>query len=126
MTFAGFLQGEALLECYAAADIFALVSRREPWGVVVNEAAAFGLPLVLTDRGRRVGGPAARRRERRARAERRHRRPGACARRARRRSRSAAGAYGARSLELVEPWGYEQSVETFAEAVRAAAADRRR
>ena len=50
VTFTGFVQGDALLECYAAADIFALVSRREPWGVVVNEAAAFGLPLVLTDR----------------------------------------------------------------------------
>ena len=31
-TFTGFRQGEALLECYAAADIFALFSRREPWG----------------------------------------------------------------------------------------------
>jgi glycosyltransferase involved in cell wall biosynthesis len=35
---------------YAAADVFALVSRSEPWGVVVNEAAAAGLPLVLSDR----------------------------------------------------------------------------
>ena len=50
VTFAGFQQGEALLECFAAADIFVLLSHRETWGVVVNEAAAFGLPLILTDR----------------------------------------------------------------------------
>ena len=34
----------------SAADIFALLSAHEPWGVVVNEAAASGLPLVLSDR----------------------------------------------------------------------------
>jgi glycosyltransferase involved in cell wall biosynthesis len=31
------------------ADVFALLSRHEPWGVAVNEAAASGLPLVLSD-----------------------------------------------------------------------------
>jgi glycosyltransferase involved in cell wall biosynthesis len=41
---------EAVVEAYTAADIFALVSTHEPWGVVVNEAAACGLPLVLSDR----------------------------------------------------------------------------
>ena len=35
---------------YAAADVFALLSLHEPWGVVVNEAAASGLPLILSDR----------------------------------------------------------------------------
>ena len=33
-----------------ASDVFALLSMRETWGVVVNEAAACGLPLVLSDR----------------------------------------------------------------------------
>ena len=39
-----------LVEAYVAADVFALLSERETWGVVVNEAAACGLPLVLSDR----------------------------------------------------------------------------
>ena len=34
----------------SAADVFALLSTQETWGVVVNEAAASGLPLVLSDR----------------------------------------------------------------------------
>jgi glycosyltransferase involved in cell wall biosynthesis len=44
------LPWEQVVEAYAAADVFALLSRHEPWGVVVNEAAACGLPLVLSDR----------------------------------------------------------------------------
>jgi glycosyltransferase involved in cell wall biosynthesis len=41
---------ERIVERYAIADVFALLSRHEPWGVAVNEAAACGLPLVLSDR----------------------------------------------------------------------------
>jgi glycosyltransferase involved in cell wall biosynthesis len=37
-------------ETYVASDVLALLSEHEPWGVVVNEAAACGLPLVLADR----------------------------------------------------------------------------
>jgi len=47
--FLGFRQDDALLAVYAAADLFVLASRQEPWGVVVNEAAAAGLPLLLSD-----------------------------------------------------------------------------
>jgi glycosyltransferase involved in cell wall biosynthesis len=39
---------ERLHEVYAAADVFALLSTSEPWGVVVNEAMASGLPIVLS------------------------------------------------------------------------------
>ena len=39
-----------IVERFAIADVFALLSRHEPWGVVVNEAAACGLPLVVSDR----------------------------------------------------------------------------
>lgn len=46
----GFLEGEALARVYAAADVMVLPSLSEPWGLVVNEAMEFGLPLVLSDR----------------------------------------------------------------------------
>jgi glycosyltransferase involved in cell wall biosynthesis len=49
-TFAGDRPLEGVLEVYVAADVFALLSSHEPWGVVVNEAAACGLPLVLSER----------------------------------------------------------------------------
>ena len=48
--FLGFRQGNDLVELYVCADVFCLPSRHEPWGVVVNEAAACGLPLVVSDR----------------------------------------------------------------------------
>jgi glycosyltransferase involved in cell wall biosynthesis len=95
------------------------VSRHEPWGVVVNEAAASGLPLVLSDRvgaahdllvdgengfvvpaddvdataaalKRLADDPELRR------------------------------SMGTRSRELVRGWGYEPSVESFVAAVREA------
>ena len=48
--FHGFLEGDSLAERYAAADIFVLPSLSEPWGLVVNEAMEFALPLLLSDR----------------------------------------------------------------------------
>jgi glycosyltransferase involved in cell wall biosynthesis len=50
VVFAGNREWEQIVELYVAADVFALLSEREPWAVVVNEAAACGLPLVLSDR----------------------------------------------------------------------------
>lgn len=50
LTLLGDLHEVALAEAYVRADIFALLSMYETWGVVVNEAAASGLPLVLSDR----------------------------------------------------------------------------
>jgi glycosyltransferase involved in cell wall biosynthesis len=37
-----------LARYYAAADIFVLPSRSETWGLVINEAMEFGLPIVTT------------------------------------------------------------------------------
>jgi glycosyltransferase involved in cell wall biosynthesis len=114
VTFSGELAGEELASAYAAADVFALASRRETWGVVVNEAAAAALPLVLSDavgaagdllrdgengilvRSGDVAGLSAALRRLAADPELRRR-------------------MGARSRELVAGWGYERSVEAFVE-----------
>jgi glycosyltransferase involved in cell wall biosynthesis len=45
---AGFLQSGALPRWYAHAAAFVLPSLSEPWGLVVNEAAATGLPLLVS------------------------------------------------------------------------------
>jgi glycosyltransferase involved in cell wall biosynthesis len=47
--FVGDLPRDAVAREYAEADVFVLPSRSEPWGMVLNEAAAAGLPLVATD-----------------------------------------------------------------------------
>ena len=44
----GFLQSDALPRWYAHAGAFVLPSVSEPWGLVVNEAAACGLPLLVS------------------------------------------------------------------------------
>ena len=48
----GFLQYHDLPAVYRSAGAFVHPARREAWGLVVNEAAAAGLPLIV---GRRVG-----------------------------------------------------------------------
>lgn len=46
----GFRNQSELPRCYGAADVFVLPSAFEPWGLVVNEAMCFGLPVVVSDR----------------------------------------------------------------------------
>ena len=120
----GDLDWERIVELYVAADVFALLSEREPWAVVVNEAAACGLPLVLSDRvgaahdllrdgenGALVAAgdvAAAARALRELAADPELRR-----------------AQGERSRELAADWGYGPSVDGFLEAVREAVGDRR-
>ena len=45
----GFIQPADLPEFFASADAFILPSRFEPWGVVAQEAAVSGLPLIVSD-----------------------------------------------------------------------------
>ena len=45
-----FKQKEALKEYYLAADIFLLPTQGDVWGLVVNEAIGYGLPVITTNR----------------------------------------------------------------------------
>jgi glycosyltransferase involved in cell wall biosynthesis len=113
----GGLDERALAQAYRDADIFALLSVHEPWGVVVNEAAASGLPLVLSDR---VGAARDLLRD----GENGVLVPAADVDAAAAALRRLAGdarlreRMGARSRELVREWGYEPSVDAFLAAVR--------
>jgi glycosyltransferase involved in cell wall biosynthesis len=49
VTITGFLNQSQISEAYTLADIFVLPSYNEPWGVVVNEAMNFGLPVIVTE-----------------------------------------------------------------------------
>ena len=48
--FVAFKDKAALSEYYRAADVFVLPTREDIWGLVVNEAMAYGLPVITTDR----------------------------------------------------------------------------
>lgn len=47
--FLGFRNQRELPACYAMADILVLPSGFEPWGLVLNEAMCFGLPVIASD-----------------------------------------------------------------------------
>ena len=48
--FIGFKSKEELDEYYAASDIFVLPTRYDIWGLVINEAMSFGLPIISSDK----------------------------------------------------------------------------
>lgn len=48
--FIDFLTKEELKDYYYAADIFVHPTREDIWGLVVNEALAYGLPVITTDK----------------------------------------------------------------------------
>jgi glycosyltransferase involved in cell wall biosynthesis len=51
VVFAGFLNQSEMPRAYAASDVFVLPSKlHETWGLVVNEAMNFGLPVVVSDK----------------------------------------------------------------------------
>jgi glycosyltransferase involved in cell wall biosynthesis len=47
--FAGFAHREQLAAYYALAEAFVFPTHTDPWGLVVNEAMACGLPIIATD-----------------------------------------------------------------------------
>ena len=49
IVFAGYVDGAAKQDLYETADIFVLPSLFETWGLVVNEAMHYGLPVIITD-----------------------------------------------------------------------------
>ena len=48
--FLGFQKKDRLAKFYKAADLFVLPTREDIWGLVINEALAYGLPTITTDR----------------------------------------------------------------------------
>lgn len=48
--FQGFKKKDELSKYYRAADLFVLPTREDIWGLVINEAMAYGLPVITTDR----------------------------------------------------------------------------
>jgi glycosyltransferase involved in cell wall biosynthesis len=117
----GDLPQHELAKEYVRADVFALLSLHETWGVVVNEAAVSGLPLVLSER---VGAARDLIRE----GENGFVVPASDVQAAAQALAQLAGdpdrrrSFGTSSRELVSSWSYEASVESFLGAVRAAIA----
>ena len=48
--FLSFMKKDRLIRYYKAADVFVLPTREDIWGLVINEAMAYSLPVVTTDR----------------------------------------------------------------------------
>ena len=48
--FLGFQKKDRLAKFYKASDLFVLPTREDIWGLVINEALAYGLPTITTDR----------------------------------------------------------------------------
>ncbi len=46
--FVGFKEKKELAEFYAGSDVFILLTKRDVWGLVINEAMCFGLPIITT------------------------------------------------------------------------------
>jgi glycosyltransferase involved in cell wall biosynthesis len=118
------LPWERIVERYVLADVFALLSRHEPWGVAVNEAAACGLPLVLSDR---VGAAFDLLEDGRNGARVPVDDPGAAAEAIRALAADPArrAAAGAASRALVQGWGYGPSVENLVATSRRVAGRQR-
>lgn len=47
--FRGVISAKSIATAYRAADVFVLASRHDGWGMVVNEAAYIGMPLIVSE-----------------------------------------------------------------------------
>lgn len=47
--FLRFLEKDELRQYYLMSDVFVLLTREDIWGLVINEAMAYGLPIITTD-----------------------------------------------------------------------------
>lgn len=50
ITFQGFVNNDELGEIYQQHDVFILPSNYEPWGLVVEEALYWGLPVIVSEK----------------------------------------------------------------------------
>lgn len=50
ITLIDYLEKEKLKQYYLASDLFVLPTASDTWGLVINEAMAFGLPIITTDK----------------------------------------------------------------------------
>lgn len=48
--FVGFKRTDELAKYYQSADLFVFPTREDVWGLVINEAMAYGLPIITTDK----------------------------------------------------------------------------
>ncbi len=48
--FVPFMKKEQLADYYKAADLFVFPTREDIWGLVINEAMSYGLPVITTDK----------------------------------------------------------------------------
>lgn len=48
--FINFINKEELMRYYLATDLFVLPTREDIWGLVINEAMAYGLPIITTNK----------------------------------------------------------------------------
>jgi glycosyltransferase involved in cell wall biosynthesis len=116
----GFLNQSQIAHAYAAADVFALPSKmHETWGLVVNEAMNFGLPVIVSNKvgcapdlvHEGVNGFVVSADDPGKLAERLEALVG---------SRELRGEFGAASLELVSRFTYEAAADGILRAVEAA------
>jgi glycosyltransferase involved in cell wall biosynthesis len=125
LTLLGFVNQRAMGQVYSAADVLVVPSRREPWGLVINEAMNFSLPVLastrvgawldLVHRGANgevfaAGDPRALATVLRALAS----------------DRQMAAAWGGRSRSIIKDWGIPATVEGVVAGVHTALAERAR